>query len=291
MRLIGKFDNEGLARMFSRQLARLKIDNQIAIEPDGTCEIWVMWEDEVKHAEQLLSQFQLPQNKTENQETSKQNKQERKQKEHPKKFSATKGRYIGHVTLFLIIISVIVSIFSGLGQNISFLQKFFITDIINDGRFIQWHKGLTEVADGEFWKLITPIFIHFGLAHLLFNMLWLYTLGNMVEARRGSWLLGIFITVAGICSNLAQYLVSGPYFGGMSGVLYGLLGYCLMKTKFDQGSKIYLGRPIVYTMIGWYVFSFTGLLGPMANGAHTAGLLIGLTWGYLSSIKYRKENL
>lgn len=294
MRLIGKFDDEGLARTFSRQLSSLKIDNQIAMEPDGTCEIWVIWEDEVKRAEQLLSQFQFPSYKIENQPIPKQIEklQEPKENKNQKKDTVTTGRFIGHVTLFFIIISVIVSFFSGLGRNMPFLQKFFITDIVNDGGFIQWHKGLAEIANGEYWKLITPIFIHFGFAHLVFNMLWLYTLGNMVEEQRGSWLLGIFITIAAIGSNLTQYFVFGPYFGGMSGVLYGLLGYCLMKSKFDSGSKIYLGRPTVYTMIAWYVFSFTGLLGPMANGAHTAGLLIGFAWGYLSSkSRPTKENL
>ncbi|MDQ1350802.1 MAG: rhomboid protease GlpG [Acidobacteriota bacterium] len=290
MRLIGKFDDEELARTFSKHLSQLKIDNQIAIEPDGTFELWVIWEDEVKRAEQLLSQFQVPHDETTPRDVPKEiqelheHKEEKKEKKQAQKTYTSTERLIGNLTLFLIIISVMVGLFSGLGHNITFLQKFFITDIIGDGGFIQWHRGLPEVTAGEFWRLITPIFVHFGFAHLLFNMLWLYTLGNMVEVRQGSWFLGIFIAIVAIVSNLAQYLVSSPYFGGMSGVVYGLLGYCWMKGKYDPGSKIYLHRVTIYMMIVWYFLCLTGLLGRMANAAHTAGLVIGVLWGYLASI-------
>lgn len=292
MRLIGKFDDEILARAFSRHLAKLKIDNQVAIEPDGTYEIWVIWEDEVKRAEQLLFQFQSPPAETKpqdippkNQKIQPQKKEEKKKEKEPRqKTHTTPGYAAGYVTLFLIIISVLVGLFSGLGRNTTLLQEFFITDIISDGGFIQWHRGLPEVAGGEFWRLITPIFVHFGFAHLLFNMLWLYSLGNMIEERKGSWFLGIFIAVVAAGGNLAQYLVSSPYFGGMSGVVYGLLGYSWMKTKYDPGSKIYLHRITVIMMIAWYFLCLTGLLGRMANAAHTAGLIIGVVWGYLASI-------
>jgi len=299
MRLIGKFDDEGLARTFSKHLNQLKIDNQIAIEPDGTYELWVIWEDEVKHAEQLLSQFLSPPGETEPrdippktpkvQEPKQKEKQKEKKKEkehqHQQKTHTSPGKFTGNVTLFLIIISAMVGLFSGLGQNNSFLQEFFITDIIRDGGIIQWHKGLPEVSAGEFWRLITPIFVHFGFAHLFFNMLWLYTLGNMIEKRQGSLILGIFIAVTAAAGNLAQYLVVSPYFGGMSGVVYGLLGYCWMKSKYDPGSKIYLHKITVFTMIGWYFLCLTGLLGRMANVAHAAGLIIGVAWGFLASIQ------
>jgi GlpG protein len=294
MRLIGKFEDEILARAFSRHLAKLKIDNQIAIEPDGTYEIWVIWEDEVKRAEQLLLQFQappkefipreLPKKIPKVQEQKQEEKKKEKKKERQPKVQPTLEKITGSVTLFLIIVSIIVGLFSGLGQNTTLLQKFFITDINRDGGIIQWHKGLPEVAGGEFWRLITPIFVHFGLAHLLFNMLWLYSLGNMLEIRQGSWFLGIFIAIIAAVSNLAQYFVSSPYFGGMSGVVYGLLGYSWMKSKFDPDSQIYLHRITVYMMIVWYFLCLTGLFGRMANAAHTAGLIIGVVWGYLTSI-------
>ncbi len=291
MRLIGKLEDEDLARTFSDYLTQLDIDNQIAIESDGTFEIWVISEDDIKHAEQLLSKFLESPDDNEYKDVSKKVKKIRKQlrkeeKQQPPRVDVRtkifrKGPTSqGSLTLLLIIISVAVSFFSGLGRNYDFLGKLFITKFL--------HAGLPEIAGGEFWRLLTPIFIHFGIIHLLFNMLWLKDLGSMVEDRKGSWFLGIFVIIVAVASNLAQYLVSTPNFGGMSGVVYALLGYIWMKGKYDPNSRLYLHKTIVTMMIAWYFLCLTGLMGNIANAAHTAGLVIGVAWGYLSSPHFKK---
>lgn len=302
MRLVGKLEDEDLARAFSDYLTQLNIENQIAIESDGTCEIWVISEDDVKSAEQLLSKFLESPDGDEYKDVSKKAKKIRKQtrkeeKQQPppvdvrtKIFSkGATATSIGSVTLFLIIVSVTVSLLSGLGQNFDFLRKFFITNIVREGDYISWYPGLREIGEGQFWRLLTPIFIHFGIMHLLFNMLWLRDLGSMVENRKGSWFLGIFIVIVASISNLTQYLISGPAFGGMSGVVYALLGYIWMKGKYDPNSNLYLHKVTVYMMIGWFFLCFTGLMGDIANAAHTAGLVIGVVWGFLSSPARRKS--
>ncbi len=93
---------------------------------------------------------------------------------------------------------------------------------------------------------MTPIFLHFGLIHLLFNMVFLYQLGGMIEARRGPWRYLLLGLVCAVLSNIAQYGLStigwedGRFvvqmpglFGGMSGVLYGLFGYIWMKSRYE----------------------------------------------------------
>ena len=82
-------------------------------------------------------------------------------------------------------------------------------------------------------------------------------------------------------------LTPGPVFGGMSGVVYGLLGYVWIRGKFDPGSGLYLHSYTVTMMIIWFVACLTGVLGPIANTAHAAGLVMGMAWGYLSSLRYR----
>jgi GlpG protein len=139
-----------------------------------------------------------------------------------------------------------------------------------------------DVLSGEVWRIITPIFIHFGILHLLFNMMWLWDMGRALEILKGRLFLGLFVAVTGIASNLAQYVITqSPNFGGMSGVVYALLGYVWMQGRFNRAFGFALHQSTVIMMAGWFVLCWTGLLGPIANWAHTGGLLIGMAWGFL----------
>ena len=161
----------------------------------------------------------------------------------------------------------------------------FITeyDIIGN-----WDRSLPEIRGGEIWRLFTPMFIHFGPIHLICNMLWLRDLGSMVEGRQSSLHLAILTLVIAACSNVAQFYIGGaPNFGGMSGVVYGLLGYVWMRGKFDPGSGLFLHPSTVIMMIIWFFACYTGLLGPIANTAHAVGLVMGMAWGYVSSWRHR----
>ena len=132
---------------------------------------------------------------------------------------------------------------------------------------------------GQYWRLVTPIFLHFGWVHLVFNMLWLWELGRRLERQFGAvHLLSVVFFIA-VLSNLYQ-AASTPYafFGGMSGVIYGLLGYCGVFNLINP-HKAFVLPPSVYILmllslvIGWLgLFEF---LARMANTAHLSGLLWG----------------
>ena len=68
------------------------------------------------------------------------------------------------ITLTLIAISGFVAIISRLGDSPGVLQILMISQFS--------HVGLDDVMSGQVWRLITPIFIHFGVMHLVFNMMW-----------------------------------------------------------------------------------------------------------------------
>ena len=179
------------------------------------------------------------------------------------------------LTLVLIIISVIVAIASSFGENIEMLYPFFISKYLE--------AGLPEIMEGEVWRLITPIFIHFGPIHIIFNALWMYNLGSVIEPLQGSPRLGLLVGVMGILSNLGQFLWDGPGFGGLSGVVYGLLAYIWVQGKLNPRFGLILHPQIVYMMMIWFFLCWSGVIGDIANMAHTIGLLTGLLLGWIFS--------
>ena len=183
------------------------------------------------------------------------------------------------LTMALIGLSVAVFVISGFGENLNpFLNWLTIARITVHGNQIRWF-GLSEIMSGQLWRLVTPIFIHFGLIHLAFNMLWLHSLGSAIEGRRGRLRFLAIVLAIGVVSNLGEYAWNGPYFGGMSGVVYGLLGYVWMKGKYDSGSGLFVDRTTATIMLVWLFLCMTGIFGSVANGAHVVGLLAGLAIG------------
>jgi GlpG protein len=144
---------------------------------------------------------------------------------------------------------------------------------------------LPEVLRGEVWRLFTPMFIHFSVQHIVFNLMWLFQIGSMIESAQGSRRFFLLVAVFSLASNLVQYSVHHQHwnFGGMSGVNYGLIGYVWIRGKFDPGSGLHLDKASVILSIVFFFLCFTGWLGPIANAAHAAGLVCGMAWGWISA--------
>jgi len=145
--------------------------------------------------------------------------------------------------------------------------------------------ALPEVRGGQVWRLITPVFLHLNLFHIVFNMLWTWELGRLIESRHGARGLLALTVVIGVASNLGQYLIDGPWFGGMSGVIYGYFGYLWMQGKFNPRFGLRLNPPVVYLLLGWLVLCWSGILQwlfdvRVANIAHTAGLASGVALAF-----------
>lgn len=280
MREIGTIQEEIQAKRFGDYLLMEGIENQIE-EEDGLWIVWVVSEENVSKAKELFARFRKDPSILESdaivrkasrlRERQKQEEasyQKLRRKNKIRFRTATGG---GRLTQILIIISVAVSLLSLLGTNQLILRFLFIS----------LSPGLREVFHGQIWRLITPIFIHYGPFHLLFNMLWLYYLGSAIENIHGIKVFTFLVLTIGVISNLGQYFVSGPGFGGMSGVVYGLLGYIWIRGRFDPLSGLHLENWIVVWMIVWFLLGLTGLIGHIANTAHGVGLGVGMFWGYV----------
>lgn len=139
------------------------------------------------------------------------------------------------------------------------------------------------------WRLLTPMLLHFSVLHILFNMLWWCDLGRVIERFQSSLQLLVLTLLVAAVSNLAQFLDTGRYFGGLSGVVYGLLGYLWLYGKVNPAAGYQLRREVVILMVGWLVLCYVGLSGIVANAAHLAGLISGAVLGILVGLwrRYR----
>jgi GlpG protein len=186
------------------------------------------------------------------------------------------------VTILLVLVSCVVAFANGFGEqgDDTVTQALLMASEDANGMYHKVFRPGSDVLRGQIWRLITPIFLHFGPMHLIMNMLALHSLGTLIEMRRGSWRLALMVLAIALLSNLAQYAYKGPGFGGMSGVVFGLFGYAWMKSEFDPGAGMVISSTSVALMLGWLVLCMTGYLGPIANAAHFVGLIVGILLGY-----------
>lgn len=290
MRSIGHVPDEPSARVFGDFLLVRGIANNVEDDGSDGWVVWILDEDKLREAGELLKTFRAnpadPMFRQEAKTASKIREQEQKDQEAWEKrlkerrhlFRPLREYTMGALTFGLILICVVVFVLSRFATDFDRISALFISSRV--GGF------LPEVRAGQLWRLVTPIFIHLDWIHIFFNMLWLRELGSMVESRQSTGLLALFVVVTAVLSNMAQYVVGGPGFGGMSGVVYGLLGYIWIRGKNDPGSGLYVSQITIIMMLAWLALGFMRVI-PMANLAHLGGLMTGVIWGYVSSLRYR----
>jgi GlpG protein len=295
MRMIGHLGSERDAQAISDFLFVQGIDNEVEHDQENTWALWVHSEDELDRASALLREYQKsssdPKYRQAGAEATRlKSRLEKEDRAYRKKLiqgdilrQSLGAVPYGRVSLAIIMLCGAVFFLSRFGRDMAQVQGLFITDRDSGVGVLGRLWALTEVRHGQVWRLVSPVFLHFNILHFFFNMLWLLDLGSMIEARRGKGLFIVLMLVLAVVSNLTQYLFSGPFFGGMSGVVYGLLGYAWLRGRFDPTSGLALHPHTVIMMIVWFFFCLTGLAGHVANYSHAAGLLAGMAWGYASA--------
>ncbi|MBY0413617.1 MAG: rhomboid family intramembrane serine protease, partial [Bdellovibrionales bacterium] len=149
----------------------------------------------------------------------------------------------GETTFFILMICIAIFVLSYLEMG-KRLQDVLFMGVPETG-------FLYEIRHGQVWRLITPIFIHLSILHILFNMLWFKDLGYLIEHKFGKNDLLLLILISGVTSNILQYCISGPQFGGMSGVLYAMLGFVWVYKKIHHDFDYSLPARDITIMIGW----------------------------------------
>ncbi|MCA1772225.1 MAG: rhomboid family intramembrane serine protease [Halomonas sp.] len=194
------------------------------------------------------------------------------------------------VTATMVVASLIVFVLLNqlYGQIMSVLSIIPTTFV---GKDLVSYGSLTDtLASGQIWRLLSPAFLHFGWMHLIFNLMWVWYFGRQVETLQGGRTLLLLLVVAGVLANLAQYATGTVLFGGMSGVVYALLGHVWLMSRRVPGSGFFVPQMLVVFMLGWMVFTMTDMaglvgFGNVANEAHLGGLIVGLVTGWYYSAR------
>jgi GlpG protein len=326
MRMIGTIKGGDDAERFSDYLVTQNVANMVEESSSGDFSVWVEHDDDLDRAKGELDRFLKNPNdaKFEAAQDRAQKIRDAEQKKAKKKRAkfvdvrtnwSQPSEWVAPLTIALIVASMGLSIGTGsvwgpTNDRRSFNVGARRLDVINTLAFaptwdpdaiikwlgthpftakddIEFQIWVDSMKHGQVWRLITPIFLHLGILHLLFNMFWLRDLGGMIEIRRGTWVLAIIVLLGAIISNFGEFFWSGAGFGGMSGVLYALFGYIWIKQRYEPQLGLGLSQETSLILMGWLVICMTGWMGPVANAAHVVGLASGAAIGF-APVAYRR---
>lgn len=134
-------------------------------------------------------------------------------------------------------------------------------------------------ADGAWWQLITSVFTHIEIWHIVMNMLALFVLGPALEGIVGrARFLAVYV-VSGLASSVLVVWASFEYGStvGASGAIFGLLGALLVVARKARMNSQWLVQNlvigVVITVVGWRFISWQGHLGGLVGGAIAAVLI------------------
>lgn len=278
--------------LFSRYLSQLGLWHRI-FEESGQQQLWVNNSNDAERALELFEQFRSGRLQLELQPNL-----------HHQPGPSILTRLLNHFkvypgTLSFVLLSLLgFPLTLGLdhGQVNSLLHLFTFTDfIVQDDRILFAPFG-HAMSNGEIWRLWTPMLLHFGVVHLIFNLLWLWEVGRRIEILQGSSRIFNLVMITAVFANVLQYIMTQDVlFGGMSGVVYGLLGYSLVWSRLRPERSFGLPKGIYIFMLGWLGLGFVGVIdsfgfGAIANGAHLGGLICGLGLGFVAAISTQKNN-
>ena len=289
MRQIGTVENETLAERFVDYLTTEDISAMCEADHEGWL-IWVRDENQIETAREELNRFVADPDAEKYREVQQQAAELRSAdrqtwREAKKHFVQMSGSWNASLSkkapLVMAMIIACVGLFV-LGGGSSIERMLLFADPMN--RAVSEGDGLFNIRSGQVWRLLTPIFLHGGLLHLIFNMFWLYYLGTQVESKLGKWKFAGLVLATGVASNVLQFAISGPAFLGMSGVVFGIFGYIWMRTTHDPASGYQLSRTTVIFVMVFFAIGFVGFRiggSDIANWAHAGGLGSGVILGLL----------
>ena len=149
---------------------------------------------------------------------------------------------------------------------------------------------------GEYWRLLTPMFLHFGIVHIVFNNVLIWLIGHRIEIAKGSVHLLWVLLLTGLVANVVQFfLTPNTIFGGLSGAAYGLVGYIMVYQRLNDHPILHFPTSMLVVLITSLMLGVFGVFdlfmasSGIANGAHVGGLITGMILGFFMSLSDRQS--
>lgn len=142
----------------------------------------------------------------------------------------------------------------------------------------------------QLWRWFSHAVLHFSVLHIAFNLLWWWQLGGDIEKRLGSGKLVQIFLVSAALSGAGQYWVEGANFGGLSGVVYALVGYLWMLSVRAPQLGLTMPKPLIGFMLVWLVLGYVQPFMAIANTAHLAGLVSGVILGVHDAGRFKSKD-
>lgn len=175
------------------------------------------------------------------------------------------------------------------GANVAvFLAMAFASSSVMDfpGNVLYWGANVGPYTlSGQWWRLVTYMFLHGGLLHIAFNMWCLWDLGALCESLYGRWTFAAIYLITGIAAGLASVAWNPHVLSvGASGAIFGLAGALVSSFYLGEFSlpRVAIGGTLksLLVFVGFNLF-FGGVVGGIDNACHIGGLVSGLILGAL----------
>lgn len=293
MRLLTTLPDQAEAKTLGDALYADGVMTTIKETRDSAFAVWVHDEDQMEQARVFLNGFDPTSSQVSDmarqarahrhQEAKADERLRARTEKIRKQIDAKQNMRIGTVTAGLMGICVVVFVLTGMGDKMDVVRYFtFLPLVPVRGGYV--FGDVNVIWQSQPWRLFTPMFLHFGLMHIAFNLWWLKDLGTALERVFSARYLLIFVLTTAAFSHMLEYAVSGPTkFGGMSGVVYGLFAFIWIRGRLDPSFPYRMPQQLATFMLIWLGLGFTGWVGPIANWVHTGGLISGAVWAVISS--------
>lgn len=264
-------NNPRMAQAFIDYMASRHIDVQMMPEGEGQFALWLTDSQLLVEVEAELNHFLSDPSNSKYQAASWDMAESRKSQfryNSPSMFAMIKAK-AGPVTLLVMLACSVIFVMQQLGAG--------------NAVFSMLHFPAFTGQEWQLWRWISHALLHFSVMHIAFNLLWWWQLGGDIEQRLGTGKLLQLFVVSAALSGAGQYWVEGANFGGLSGVVYALVGYLWMLGYKAPQLGLNMPKPIIGFMLVWLVLGFMQPFMAIANTAHLVGLLSGVAIGLVDA--------